>query len=125
MALPDSRIVLQLPLALLLAGPAGAQSLSQSASVGQTFDVVQFGVPREARFVFCDGADCPQRSIKHLQPPPAPTPKLDESVQPVPQLIQPAEALSPVNVTPRHKPLKRKPRKPGVRYECKPVTRGK
>ncbi|MYZ52341.1 hypothetical protein [Malikia spinosa] len=125
MALPDSRIVLQLPLALLLAGPAGAQSLSQSASVGQTFDVVQFGVPREARFVFCDGADCPQRSIKHLQLPPAPTPKLDESVQPVPQLIQPAEALSPVNVTPRHKPLKRKPRKPGVRYECKPVTRGK
>ena len=125
MALPDSRIVLQLPLALLLAGPAGAQSLSQSASVGQTFDVVQFGVPREARFVFCDGADCPQRSIKHLQLPPAPTPKLDESVQPVPQLIQPAEALSPVNGTPRHKPLKRKPRKPGVRYECKPVTRGK
>ncbi|OGB71970.1 MAG: hypothetical protein A2486_01275 [Burkholderiales bacterium RIFOXYC12_FULL_65_23] len=125
MALPDSRIVLQLPLALLLAGPAGAQSLSQSASVGQTFDVVQFGVPRDARFVFCDGADCPQRSIKHLQLPPAPTPKLDESVQPVPQLIQPAEALSPVNVTPRHKPLKRKPRKPGVRYECKPVTRGK
>ena len=125
MALPDSRIVLQLPLALLLAGPAGAQSLSQSASVGQTFDVVQFGVPRDARFVFCDGADCPQRSIKHLQLPPAPTPKLDESVQPVPQLIQPAEALSPVNVTPRHKPLKRKPRKPGVRYECKPVTRTK
>lgn len=125
MALPDSRIVLQLPLALLLAGPAGAQSLSQSVAVEQTFDVVQFGVPREARFVFCDGADCPQRSIKHLQLPPAPTPKLDESVQPVPQLIQPAEALSPVNVTPRHKPLKRKPRKPGVRYECKPVTRGK
>lgn len=125
MALPDSRIMLQLPLALLLAGPAGAQSLSQSVAVEQTFDVVQFGVPREARFVFCDGADCPQRSIKHLQLPPAPTPKLDESVQPVPQLIQPAEALSPVNVTPRHKPLKRKPRKPGVRYECKPVTRGK
>lgn len=125
MALPDSRIMLQLPLALLLAGPAGAQSLSQSVAVEQTFDVVQFGVPREARFVFCDGADCPQRSIKHLQLPPAPTPKLDESVQPVPQLIQPAEALSPVNVTPRHKPLKRKPRKPGARYECKPVARGK
>lgn len=125
MALPDSRIMLQLPLALLLAGPAGAQSLSHSASVGQTFDVVQFGVPREARFVFCDGEDCPQRSIKHLQLPPAPTPKLDESVQPVPQLIQPAEALSPVNGTPRHKPPRKKRGKPGVRYECKPVTRGK
>lgn len=125
MALPDSRIMLQLPLALLLAGPACAQSLSQSAAVKQTFDVVQFGVPREARFVFCDGADCQQRSIKHLQLPPAPTPKLDESVQPVPQLIQPAEALSPVNVTPRHKPPRKKRGKPGVRYECKPVTRGK
>ncbi len=125
MALPDSRIMLQLPLALLLAGPVGAQSLDHSAAVEQTFDVVQFGVPREARFVFCDGADCPQRSIKHLQTPPAAPPRIDEFVQPVPQLIQPAEALSPVNVTPRHKPLKRKPRKTGVRYECKPVTRGK
>ena len=125
MALPDSRIVLQLPLALLLAGPACAQSLSQSAAVKQTFDVVQFGVPREARFVFCDGADCPQRSIKHLQLPPAAPPRLDEPALPIPQWIQPTEDLSPVNVTPRHKPLKRKPRKPGVRYECKPVTRGK
>ena len=125
MAMPARKIILHLPLSLLLASPAGAQSLDQPASVVQTFDVVQFGVPRDARFVFCDGEDCPQRSIKHLQLPPAPPPKLDESVQPVPQLIQPAEALSPVNVTPRHKPPRKKRGKPGVRYECKPVTRGK
>lgn len=116
---------LVLPLALLLTGTASAQSLGQPGSSDKTFEVVQFGVPRDARFVFCDGADCPQRSIKHLQLPPAPTPKLDESVQPVPQLIQPAEALSPVNVTPRHKPPRKKRGKPGVRYKCKPVTRGK
>lgn len=125
MALPNSRHMVQLPLALLLAGPACAQSLSQSATVEQTFDVVQFGVPREARFVFCDGADCPQRSIKHLQLPPAGPPRIEEPVQQVPQLIQPAEALSPVKVTPRHKPLRKKRSKPRVQYECKPVTRGK
>lgn len=118
-------ITLVLPLALLLTGTARAQSLGQPGGLDQTFEVVQFGVPREARFVFCYGGDCPQRSIKHLQLPPAAPPRLDEPALPVPESIQPAENLSPVNVSPPHQPPRKKPSKPRVRYECKPVTRGK
>lgn len=124
--LPSPRVIpLALPLALLLTGTASAQSLGQPGSLDQTFEVVQFGVPRETRFVFCDGADCPQRSIKHLQLPPAPPPRNEEPALPVPESIQPAENLSPVNVAPPHKPLRKKRSKPRVQYECKPVTRGK
>ncbi len=124
MAMPPRRIILHLPLSLLLASPAGAQSLDQPASVVQTFDVVQFGVPRDARFVFCDGEDCPQRSIKHLQPRPAPapvqSPGIEELVLPVPP---PRQAHG--KVARPHKPLQKKHRKTVLRYECKPVTRGK
>jgi hypothetical protein len=118
-------IPLVLPLTLLLTGTAGAQSLGQPGSLEHPFDVVQFGVPHDARFVFCDGTDCPQRSIKHLQLPPAPPPRIDEPALPVPDSIQPAEELSPVNVAPPHKPPRKKRSKPRARYECKPVTRGK
>lgn len=124
MAMPARKIILHLPLSLLLAGPAGAQSLAPPASVVQTFDVVQFGVPRDARFVFCDGEDCPQRSIKHLQPLPSPapvqSPGIEELVLPVPP---PRQAHG--KVARPHKPLQKKHRKTGLRYECKPVTRGK
>lgn len=116
---------LVLPLALLLTGTASAQSLGQPDSLDQTFEVVQFGVPREARFVFCYGADCPQRSIKHLQLPPAPPPSNEEPEPPVPESIQPAEELSPVNVAPPRQPLRKKRSKPRVQYECQPVTRGR
>lgn len=30
------------------------------------FEVVQFGVPQEATYLFCATGNCPERSIKHL-----------------------------------------------------------
>jgi hypothetical protein len=47
-----------------------AQTLNQPHPVARWFDVVQFGVPRDAKYIFCDGPDCPERSIKHLYVPP-------------------------------------------------------
>lgn len=101
---------------------AQAQTLNQPSPVDRLSDVTQFGVPRDAKYIFCDGADCPERSIKHLHvpPPPAPAPV----VIPQPQSIQPPAELSPAKVeapkpAPKKKPKKRV--KPKVKYECKPV----
>lgn len=100
---------------------AQAQTLSQPSPVDRLSDVTQFGVPRDAKYIFCDGADCPERSIKHLHvPPPPPVPV----VIPQPQPIQPPVELSPAKVeapklAPKKKPKKRV--KPKVKYECQPV----
>lgn len=102
---------------------AQAQTLNQPSPVDRLSDVTQFGVPRDAKYIFCDGADCPERSIKHLHvPPPAPAPV--PAIIPQPQSIQPPAELSPAKVeapkpAPKKKPKKRV--KPKVKYECKPV----
>lgn len=104
---------------------AQAQTLNQPSPVDRLSDVTQFGVPRDAKYIFCDGADCPERSIKHLHvpsPPPAPVPV----VTPQPQSIQPPAELSPAKVeAPKpaaKKRLKKRAKpKPKVKYECKPV----
>lgn len=104
---------------------AQAQTLNQPSPVDRLSDVTQFGVPRDAKYIFCDGADCPERSIKHLHvPPPAPAPAPAPVAIPQPQSIQPPAELSPAKVeaptpAPKKKPKKRV--KPKVKYECKPV----
>ncbi|WP_347250976.1 hypothetical protein [Zoogloea sp.] len=103
---------------------AQAQTLNQPSPVDRLSDVTQFGVPRDAKYIFCDGADCPERSIKHLHVPPPPPPAPAPVVIPQPQSIQPPAELSPAKVeapkpAPKKKPKKRV--KPKVKYECKPV----
>jgi outer membrane biosynthesis protein TonB len=103
---------------------AQAQTLNQPSPVDRLSDVTQFGVPRDAKYIFCDGADCPERSIKHLHVPPPPPPAPAPVVIPQPQSIQPPVELSPAKVeapksAPKKKPKKRA--KPKVKYECKPV----
>lgn len=105
---------------------AQAQTLNQPSPVDRLSDVTQFGVPRDAKYIFCDGADCPERSIKHLHVPPPPPPAPAPVVIPQPQSIQPPAELSPAKVeapkpAPKKKPKKRAKPKPKVKYECKPV----
>ena len=102
---------------------AQAQTLNQPSPVDRLSDVTQFGVPRDAKYIFCNGADCPERSIKHLHVPPPPPPPAPVVI-PQPQSIQPPVELSPAKVeapksAPKKKPKKRA--KPKVKYECKPV----
>lgn len=105
---------------------ANAQSLNQPNPLERLSDVVQFGVPRDTKFVFCDDRDCPERSIKHLYvPPPPPPPPVQEPVMPAPQSIQPPEELSHAKVPAKKQPIKKKRKKPAIKYECKPVTQGK
>ena len=44
---------------------ACAQALAQ-VGPPRHLAVVQFGMPADAKFVFCDGEDCPARSLKHF-----------------------------------------------------------
>lgn len=44
---------------------ACAQALAQAGPPRQ-WAVAQFGLPADAKFVFCDGEDCPSRSLKHF-----------------------------------------------------------
>ena len=44
---------------------ACAQALAQGGPL-RRLAVVQFGMPADAKFVFCDEQDCPTRSLKHF-----------------------------------------------------------
>lgn len=129
MALPAKPFRFSVVFALAAAGvtAANAQSLNQPNPLDRLSDVVQFGVPRDTKFVFCDGGDCPERSIKHLYvpPPPPSPPQVKELVMPAPQSIQPPEELSRAKEPIKKKPLKKKRNKPAIQYECKPVTKTK
>jgi hypothetical protein len=49
-------------------------SVIESDPIVHTYGIEQFGMPRDARFVFCDGDDCADRTLKHLPDPPVVTP---------------------------------------------------
>ncbi len=51
---------------------ANAQVLTHSGPADQRYWVEQFGMPKDARYVFCQTNACPQRSLKHLALPVAP-----------------------------------------------------
>lgn len=44
--------------------PSQAQVLAQPGA-SRSLEVFQFGLARDARYVFCETHDCPQRSLKH------------------------------------------------------------
>ena len=44
---------------------ACAQALAQGGPL-RHLAVVQFGMPADTKFVFCEGQDCPARSLKHF-----------------------------------------------------------
>lgn len=43
-----------------------AQTLGEPNPVDRISNVVQFGLPADAKFVFCDDSECPERSVKNL-----------------------------------------------------------
>ena len=120
-----TRFQATLVVATWIVAHANAQVLTHSGTSGQSYWVEQFGMPKDARYVFCQTNACPQRSLKHLALPVAPT--MEVPAPPIvllksqaPEemvLISPAPKL---RTKPIHKPLKR--RKPKVDIECKPTT---
>ena len=121
---------------MLCAGYAHAQVLAAQNPATATMEVSQFGMPRDAKFVFCSSDECPERSLKHMATPPqqkatAPLP-VRPQVQSETLIRQPgptetsnsaARTESPpvAKVKPPGKPLNRKVRpKPKTDIECKP-----
>lgn len=107
---------------------AQAQSLGEPAPINRVMDVTQFGMPRDAKLIFCDGQDCPERTVKTLTspkpvapPPPPPAPV----VTPQPQSVQPPAALSPAKVAPTKKHTKKvaPKKKRAPRMDCGPDTK--
>lgn len=115
-------------LAATSAMPARAHTLAEPNPVQHMADIVQFGVPSDSKYVFCDGGECPERTTKHLYMPPLPpAPPVMPDVVPAEQSIQPPPILLPVQTeSPKQvvikKKRKRKYKRRAVRYECRPIT---
>jgi hypothetical protein len=54
---------------VVLPRPAANPSLEQPSPISRLSGVIQFGMPGDQKFIFCDGSDCPMRSRKHLSEP--------------------------------------------------------
>ena len=109
---------------------AQAQSLGDPAPINRVMDVAQFGMPRDAKLIFCDGQDCPDRTVKTLtsptpvMAPPPPRPPPVPVVTPQPQSMQPPAELSPAKETPLKKHKKKAaPKKRAPRIDCGPETK--
>ena len=104
-----------------------AQSLGDPAPINRVMDVAQFGMPRDAKLIFCDGQDCPDRTVKTLTSPTpvmAPPPQPAPVVIPQPQSMQPPAELSPAKVTlPTKHKKKAAPKKRVPRMDCGPDTK--
>ena len=114
-------------LVLAVGVPVSAQTLIDPSQAPKAMDVSQFGVPRDAKYVFCNGADCPERSTKTVPAPKAaaPAPVITRPVAPVvpPQATQPPAELSRAKVEPPPKAKAAAPKKKAVRKK-RPVQAG-
>lgn len=106
-------------LILAVGVPSYAQTLIEPSQGPKAMDVIQFGVPRDAKYVFCNGGDCPERSTKTVPTPKvaAPAPVITRPVAPVvpPQATQPPPELSRAKVEPPTKAKAAAPKKKPVR----------
>ena len=106
-------------LILVVGVPASAQTLIEPSQVPKAMDVTQFGVPRDAKYVFCNGEDCPERSTKTVPAPKVvdPAPLITRPVAPVvlPQATQPPPELSRAKVEPPTRGKAAAPKKKPVR----------
>lgn len=101
--------------ALTLAVPASfAQALEQQQPVSAPMEATQFGVPGDAKFIFCSGADCPERSRKTLTqplvaPPQQRIPARPSVALPEPRPVEPqgTSAKKPLK-TKKHGPAKKR-----------------
>lgn len=71
---------------------AHAQSLGEPVAARRVMEVGQFGVPRDAKYIFCDGQACPERSTKTVTAPTAPTQASASPVLPLPK--QPLKSVA-------------------------------
>lgn len=105
------------------ASVAQAQSLGDPQPINKLMESAQFGMPSDAKYIFCDGDDCPDRTRKTLTAPKAEVAQKPVVVMPRPQSMVPPPELSPAKVVVKKpkKKIKRKPKRK-AQVECVPGT---
>jgi hypothetical protein len=108
-------------LLLVASMTAVAQTLIDPTQAPRALDVSQFGVPRDAKFIFCNGEDCPERSTKTMATlkPAAPVIAVPLAALPQPQFVQLPVELSRAEVAPAKPSIK-----PAVRKKKRPAPLG-
>lgn len=109
-------------LVVVCVSTAHAQALSQPSPVARLSDVTQFGVPRDSTYIFCDGADCPDRSTKHLYVEPPAEPRYVEEEIDVPLSHAKAKPKKVAKKSTKKAIRKTQRKKPTIKYQCTPVT---
>lgn len=114
-------------LMLAASASASAPSLNEPPPVGRVMGAAQFGMPADAKYVFCDGQDCPDRSTKTMPALKPPAPKPAPVVIPAPQSVLPPPELSRAKEPEPPKPVPKKVKKPtrkkrAVKLDCSPIT---
>jgi hypothetical protein len=105
---------------------ACAQALVQGGPL-RHLAVVQFGMPADAKFVFCEGQDCPARSLKHFAEatPVVRTPAAPVAAPTAARTLEPAglaQAREEIYVPPKTAPAKKPKRRPAkVAIDCRSV----
>lgn len=102
-------------------GP-GQASLAQPSSLLRLSAVQQFGMPGDAKYIFCDVGDCPDRSTKHIAHSPtslSPPLVLPPVIERPPDIARPPDALPAMDLLP---PAPVKKPKPKHKRVVKPIA---
>lgn len=69
----SSRFVIAISLAvtnnMVMAASLSNFNSEESNPVIRVFDITQFGMQGDKKYIFCEGADCPSHTIKHISEP--------------------------------------------------------
>lgn len=110
----------------VLSAAPSRPSLAQPSPVSRVSGVTQFGMPGDHKYIFCEGADCPDRTTKHFNEPPPPQPLVMPKAASVyvEPMIEEAVPVAKKAPAPKSKMKKRKASKPVRKHtnDC-PVTK--
>ena len=117
--------------AMVCIGNSHGQVLRSASPVAPPLGVTQFGMPTDAKYVFCAASDCLERSLKHLANPAQATTRakvLPEVITPMPVQVSSVsqveipkpQVLTEARAVKRTKQQTRR-LKPRADIECKPA----
>lgn len=115
------QVTLLLAAALLNAPRVCAQALAEAPVIGRLYDVEQFGVPRDAKYVFCGEDECPGRTTKTFQPRRVASAPVAHVPSPPPPPVAATASPTRAQAESQTEAPKPKTKRRAVKYECKPV----
>lgn len=118
--------------AMTCIGHSHGQVLRSPSPASPTLVVTQFGMPTDAKYVFCAASDCLDRSLKHLAMPAQAATRAKEFPERISSMPVQASSVLPVDMpkplvlteakTVKHTKQQTRRLKPRADIECKPDT---